>query len=71
MPSAIHYNALGLVALGVAALSYGVWVWNRATGSTVRQWYETKYAARVSLILIAGWFTIRNLPFAPFTSLYV
>ena len=71
LPAAIHYNALGLVGLVVAALSYGVWVWNRATGASVRQWYETRYAARIALVLVVGWVIVRNVPYPPFTRLYV
>jgi hypothetical protein len=61
---ALHYNAVTLLLLPLV-----VWVtvqWARGRPPTWPRW-----APPVLMAVLAVWFVVRNLPFAPFTGLYV
>ncbi|WP_440713046.1 DUF2752 domain-containing protein [Gordonia sp. FQ] len=68
---ALHYNALGVVALFLLAASfvtYAVGLWR---GRPVSNWQRWRYAPTVALVVTLVWFVIRNIPIAPFDSLKV
>jgi hypothetical protein len=69
--AAARFNALGLVALVLLVWAYAAWTYGRVTGRRVRGWQHQRWAAMVTLLLVTGWFVVRNLPFAPFSALYV
>jgi uncharacterized protein DUF2752 len=69
--AAARFNALGLVALVLLVWAYAAWTYGRVTGREVRGWQHQRWAAMLTLVLVAAWFVVRNLPFAPFSALYV
>jgi hypothetical protein len=69
--SAVKFNALGLVAVLLLIWAYGAWTYGRIVGRNVISWQHHRSAAMITLVLVATWFVVRNLPFAPFTGLYV
>jgi hypothetical protein len=34
-------------------------------------WQQYRWSALMTMVLVLVWFVVRNLPFAPFTGLYV
>ena len=71
LAAAARFNALGLVALVLLVWAYVGWTYGRVTGRRVRGWQHQRWAAMVALLLVAAWFVVRNIPFAPFNALYV
>jgi len=69
--AAARFNALGLVALALLVWAYVAWTYGRLTGRRIRSWQHQRWAATVTLSLVAAWFVLRNIPFAPFTELHV
>jgi hypothetical protein len=69
--AAARFNALGVVALVLLVWAYGAWTYGRVTGKPVRSWQQGRWSAMVTLVLVVAWFVVRNLPYAPFTGLYV
>ncbi|AYE94077.1 DUF2752 domain-containing protein [Mycobacterium paragordonae] len=69
--AAARFNALGLVAVGLLVWAYLAWTYGRVTGRRIRGWQHNRWAAMVTLSLVVVWFVVRNLPFAPFSGLYV
>ncbi len=69
--SAVRFNALALVALIPLIIAYVTWTYGRVTGGTIFKWQFYQWSAAVTLVLVSAWFVVRNLPFAPFTGLYV
>lgn len=69
--AALRFNALAVVALGFLLVAYATWTYGRITGHEVRGWQHHRWSAAVTLVLVTIWFVVRNLPFAPLTSLYV
>ncbi|MET0701577.1 MAG: DUF2752 domain-containing protein [Mycobacterium sp.] len=69
--AAVKFNALGLVGLGLLIAAYLTWTYGRIVGRRIISWQHHRWAAVVTLALVSVWFVIRNLPFAPFTALYV
>ena len=69
--AAARFNALGVVAVVLLVWAYAAWTYGRLTGRPVRGWQHQRWAATVTLVLVTGWFVVRNLPFAPFSALYV
>ena len=68
---AARYNALGLVAMLFLIWAYVAWAYGRLVGRQIVSWQNHRWAAIVALALVAVWFVVRNLPFAPFTALHV
>jgi hypothetical protein len=66
-----RFNAMGLVALGLLVWAYLAWSYGRVVGRRIGSWQHHRWAAAVTLSLVLVWFVLRNLPFAPFTALYV
>ncbi|MCA1005675.1 DUF2752 domain-containing protein [Rhodococcus hoagii] len=71
VPGALRYNAVGVVALVLVVASYLTWTWGRLRGRRIPEWHQRRWAPAVALAVTLVWFGIRNIPFAPFTSLRV
>lgn len=69
--AAARFNALGLAAVVLLVWAYLAWTYGRVVGRRVRSWQHGRWAAVVTLTLVAAWFVVRNIPFAPFNALYV
>ncbi|WP_374112252.1 DUF2752 domain-containing protein [Rhodococcus sp. CH91] len=71
LPAALHYNALGLVALLVLALVFGLWTVNRLRDTPMLRWTRYRWTPHLVLTLTVVWFVVRNIPVAPFTALRI
>lgn len=71
IPAALHYNAVSLVVVLLCVWSTVAWAIGRLRGRWVNSWLHWRWTPLVMSIAFIGWFVVRNLPFAPFTSLYV
>lgn len=69
--AAARFNALGLVAVVLLVWAYLAWTYGRLVGRRIGSWQHRRWAAVVALSLVLAWFVVRNLPFAPFTALFV
>ncbi|GAA3029888.1 DUF2752 domain-containing protein [Gordonia defluvii] len=69
--AAVHYNAVGLVALFLLAWSFVAYCVRLWSGRRWRTWQHWRYSAMVILVVVVAWFVIRNIPIAPFTALRV
>jgi hypothetical protein len=69
--AAARFNALALVAIGLLLWAYVAWTYGRVAGRRIRSWQHYRWSAAVTLSLVLAWFVVRNIPFAPFTALYV
>jgi hypothetical protein len=71
LPAAVHYNALGLVAVALLVWAFLAWTYGRLVGRPVRSWQHLRWSAPAALALTVAWFVLRNLDFGPFPGLYV
>ena len=69
--AAARFNALGLVAVVLLVWAYLAWTYGRVVGRRIRSWQHHRWAAVVTLSLVVAWFVVRNMPFAPFSALFV
>lgn len=69
--SALHFNALAVVALGFVIVAYVLWTYGRVVDRTIVSWQHHRWAAPVTLAVVLLWFVLRILPFSPFTALRV
>lgn len=69
--TALHYNALAVAFIPFFLWTWGAWVLGRWRGRRVLTWEQWRWAPMTWLVLIAVWSVIRNLPFSPFSHLYV
>ncbi|QUR66161.1 DUF2752 domain-containing protein [Mycobacterium spongiae] len=69
--AAARFNALGLAAVGLLVWAYLAWTYGRVVGRRVRGWQHHRWAAFATLSLVMIWFVVRNIPFAPFSALFV
>lgn len=69
--AAARFNALALVAIALLLWAFAAWTYGRVEGRRIRSWQHHRWAAAVTLVLVLAWFVVRNIPFAPFTALYV
>jgi hypothetical protein len=69
--AAVRFNALGLAAVVFVVWAYLAWTYGRITARRIKSWQHGRWAAVVTLTLVLAWFVLRNIPFAPFTGLYV
>jgi hypothetical protein len=69
--AAVKFNALALVGVALLIFAYGAWTYGRIVGRRIVSWEHQRWSALVTLVLVSVWFVVRNLPFAPFTGLYV
>jgi hypothetical protein len=68
---AARFNAVGLVSVLFLLWAFGAWTYGRIVDRRIVSWQHQRWAAMVALVLVLAWFVVRNLPMAPFTSLYV
>jgi Protein of unknown function (DUF2752) len=71
LSAAVRFNALGVAALALLAWAYLAWTYGRITGRRIPSWQHHRWSAVLTLALVSVWFVVRNIPFAPFTGLYV
>ena len=69
--SAVHYNALGLVAVVLLVWAFAAWTYGRLVGRRVLSWQHLRWSAPTALALTLVWFVVRNLGFGPFPALHV
>ena len=69
--AALRYNAVSFVFIGLFAWAVVAWTIGRVRGRHVRSWLHWKYTPHVVIPVLILWFVVRNLPFTPFTALYV
>lgn len=69
--AAVKFNALALVGLGLLIIAYLTWTYGRIVGRHIVGWQQRRWAAVTTLVVVSAWFVLRNLPFAPFSALYV
>ncbi|MEE2060234.1 DUF2752 domain-containing protein [Rhodococcus artemisiae] len=71
IPSAVQFNALGVVAtVGLLAM-FGLWTVSRVRGTPMPRWERYRWAPHIVLTVVAVWFVVRNIPVAPFTALRI
>ena len=68
---AVKFNALGVVATLLVTWAYLAWTYGRVRGRRIGSWQHNRWAPLVTLVLWGVWFVVRNLPFAPFSALFV
>ena len=71
VPSALRYNAVGVLAVLVLLWSFAVWTVGRARDRHYPQWYRWRRAPQIVLAIVVCWFVIRNIPAEPFSSLRI
>ncbi|MFD3809664.1 DUF2752 domain-containing protein [Rhodococcus sp. NPDC058639] len=72
IPAALHYNALGVVAVAGLLAAFAVWTVGRIRGTAPGpRWSRFRWAPHLALGVIALWFVVRNIPVAPFTALRI
>jgi hypothetical protein len=71
LAAAVKFNALALAALILLVVAFATWTYGRVVGRRIRSWQHYRWSAAVTIALVSMWFVLRNLPFAPFTGLYV
>lgn len=71
LQGAVKFNALALVALVLLVVAFATWTYRRVVGRRIWSWQHYRWSAAVTMVLVSVWFVVRNLPFAPFTGLYV
>ncbi len=69
--AAVRFNALGLAAVVLLVWAYLAWTYGRLVGRRIGSWQHCRWAAVVALALVLAWFVVRNIPVAPFTTLFV
>jgi hypothetical protein len=69
--AAARFNASGLADVVRLAWAYVGWTCGRLTGRRIASRQHHRWSAAVTLSLVLVWFVVRNIPFAPFTGLYV
>lgn len=69
--AALHYNAVSFVILLLLGWSTAAWAVGRWRGRPASSWLHWRWAPAAFVVVFVVWFVVRNLPFAPFTSLYV
>ncbi|WP_020666205.1 DUF2752 domain-containing protein [Amycolatopsis nigrescens] len=69
LPAALRYNAVALVFVLLGAAALVAWAAGRWRGAAV--WRRPRWTPMAIGVLLGVWFVVRNLPFAPFTSLRV
>jgi hypothetical protein len=71
LPTAVHFNAVALVALPLLGWAWAAWALARWRGSRVPSFLHHRWAPAVTLAVVLVWFVVRNIPFEPFTALRV
>lgn len=68
--AALHYNAVGILAVILLIWSWLVWA-ARSWGKRIPSWEHFRHAPLVVGVVIGLWFIARLLPFSPFLELRV
>jgi hypothetical protein len=63
LAAALHYNALGVVAVVLLVIAFATWTYGRVTGRTIRGWQHWRWSPMVALAVTVVWFVVRNLDF--------
>jgi hypothetical protein len=71
LSAAVKFNAVALVALVLLVIAFAIWTYGRLVGRRIESWQNYRWSAAATMAVVAVWFVVRNLPFAPFTGLYV
>lgn len=71
LAAALRYNAVAMIALPLLVLAWVTWTRGRWRGRPVRSWQHWRWAPMVTLVVVVGWFVVRNIPVEPFTALRV
>ncbi len=71
VPAALGYNALAVAVVVLFAASFVTYTAGLWRGRKFRSWYDVRWVPTALVAITLVWFVIRNLPFAPFTSLKV
>lgn len=71
LAAAMHFNALGLIAVPLLLIAYMIWAWGRLRRRRIQSWQHHRWAAMTVLVAVSIWFVVRNLPWAPFAALRV
>ncbi len=69
--AALRFNAVAVVALGLLVIAFAAWTYGRIVDRKIGSWQHHRWAASVTLAVVAIWFVLRILPFEPFTALQV
>ncbi|MBB4682569.1 DUF2752 domain-containing protein [Amycolatopsis jiangsuensis] len=69
--AAVHYNAVAVAFVVLFAWSGLAWTLGRVRGRAVRSWLHWRWTPVAVGVLFTLWFVVRNLPFAPFSGLFV
>ena len=71
LSAAARFNAMGLVAVALLVWAYVAWTYGRLKGRRIKSWQHQRWAPAVTLGLTLAWFVVRNIPFPPFSGLFV
>ncbi|MGV9745615.1 DUF2752 domain-containing protein [Rhodococcus zopfii] len=71
VPSALRYNAVGVLAVLILVWSFAVWTVGRVRDRRYVQWHQWRRSPQIVLVIVVCWFVIRNIPVEPFSSLRV
>lgn len=69
--AALHYNAVGLLAVVLMLWTYAVWLGARVGAWRPRRWQDWRWSPAVTLAVVGAWWVVRLLPVEPFRSLQV
>jgi hypothetical protein len=69
--AALHYNAVSFVAVLLFVWSMVAWAVGRMRGRASNTWLHRRWTSVAFAVVFVVWFVVRNLPFAPFTNLFV
>ena len=70
IPAAVHYNAVGFLALILVGWSWLSW-FATTLGKRIPKWNDWRYSSIAVGVVITVWFVVRLLPWEPFASLQV
>ncbi len=69
--AAMHYNAVGVIGLVLAATAMFVGWLRRRLGLGAPSWWNTRIVIATAVVVTLAWFVIRNIPVEPFVGLKV
>lgn len=71
MLGALYYNAVGVIAIALLIVAFGIYCARLWTGRQIRSWQNFRYAPLTALVIVGTWFVIRNIPIEPLWRLHV
>lgn len=69
--TALHYNGFALALLAMMGWAWAAWLSGRLRGRQQPSWWHWKWTPLALPVVMILWMVLRNLPFAPFTALFV